>query len=186
MKIRFQSRHGHQRVFARNFLGNPLGEWTNGQEVDVPDDLEIDFRVFDGGPIRRVKAVDAILSLGPDFVDAATNVNPDFADQDGRETVSDAFLDPATMSWVPYEDEDGNRLSVLEFLARNPRYIYAHRRYGIDESVAAEAERLSRERGTAVVVKHSDAPPPLAGTVHAPQQAQAVLEADAPEGHDHE
>jgi hypothetical protein len=162
VKIAYKSLHGVQTVFIPNALGGKYANWVNGQERDVPEDEKVRWRVSDGGEIKILRAVDAILSCGPEFVVASTGVNPDYqCVQCGAATNAVAFLDPtlprnAPSAMRPYEDEDGNTLCIPDFLAANPRHLGLHERRGVHPAIIAEA----RKRIDALVAPAEPVAPP--------------------------
>jgi len=142
MRIRYQSRHGIGRVECRDFLGNDLTIWAFGQEREIPDDRVIVMRRADGRKLE-MNAVDAVLSLGPDFVDAATGVNPFFqCVKCGAATTAESFLAVASNEGtVLLADEHGDRLCLHCYIAANPDREANFRALGMDEAIIAEGQR---------------------------------------------
>lgn len=146
-------------------LGGEYGSWSNGQERDVPDDEKVRWRVADGGEIRVIRAVDAILSCGPEFVDSATGTNPDFTCAVcGKTTNAEGYLDvtysdPVTGGHIrPYENAAGDRLCVVDFLAQNERAVALHTERGLSSTVVDEATAI---RGGGAPPAAAPAPPPV-------------------------
>jgi len=148
-------------------LGGEYGVWLNGQEREVPDDAKVRWRIADGGEIRVIRAVDALLSCGPEFVDAKTGTNPDFTCVVcGRTTNAEGYLDvtysdPVTGSHIrPYEDANGDRLCITDFLAQNENAVALHQERGLETSVLDEAREI-RTGGASPAIPTPPTPAPV-------------------------
>lgn len=218
MRIKYQPVHGGHRVVIPYFPegpttdehGNPTAaafrSWFAGDERDVPDDLRVPFNVSNNafaqregevvsnspGRTKTVRAVDALLSCGPMFVDAGTGKNPDFVcTVCGQETHDLYFNDPNKLASGMNVDADnpeadtrvwyttdgtvnGDKLCSLDFLSQHPHYIRRHEQLERAQThVLAEARRRSDDARvkaeqnraqTAEASRTQAAPPPTGGT----------------------
>jgi hypothetical protein len=144
MQIRYQPRGGIQDVEIRDITGgSPYAGWHAGDVREVPDDAKVIFRQA-SGKRGAVRAIDAIFSAGPDWIDDATGVNPLFACATcGAVTMDEAFLDPRIGTPTPYRTDPADltspRLCVPDFLAAHPELEAAHVRAGIDPAIIEDA-----------------------------------------------
>jgi hypothetical protein len=179
MQISFRSRHGLPQVSVLNFVDakdNDLRLWKNGETRNIPDDRMVRFRMSLNSreDIRSVRAVDAILDMGPDFVDPATGINPDFACAVcGRESLDLHFHHVAAggeITVIPYRTEDGKPICMHDFLVAHPEYLAQHVIGGLPMDEAEAIKNTITERD------HTpDAPyVPPAAAVPA-QQAESVM-----------
>lgn len=227
MRIRYQPRVGGHRVTVPYFAagpefdaqGNPTGAelrtWDEGQEREVPDDLRVRFNIANNafgmregriqpqgdahGPstVRTVSAVDALLSIGPEFVDATTGKNPDFTCTEcGELTTELYFHDPAlatpgididhdrgpeTRVWYTTTGEvGGDKLCPRDFLARHPRYIPWHETVGADRRMTSEARNRAEDARIKAEQNARTAPRPQQAPQPAQPQAQPQPPAAAP------
>ena len=178
MRIRYQSLYGVQRVNLPHALASEYASWTNGEVKDVPEDAKVRWRVADGGEIRVIRAIDAVLSCGPEFVDEATGTNPDFTCAEcGKTTNAEGILDvtytdPVTGSHIrPYENADGERLCIADYLAQHPNSEALHAERGLSSGVLDEARSI---RG--------GVPPAPPAPAPAPTQVAPAVTPQAPIG----
>lgn len=151
MQIRFQPRRGTAEMDISGIVGgHPLARWSAGDVREIGDDEQVMFTGHDG-VTQPARAIDVVLSAGPDFVDARTGKNPLHSCHDcGVEALDDAHLDRFKGEMVPYRvDSDPNkpRLCVACYLARHPHYIVSHRANGVPEELLQQAqERAAKAR----------------------------------------
>lgn len=154
MKIAFRPQRRVERVELRDLTGgSPHATWTVDDVRDIPDNDYSMVRDPDGEVVRR-KTIDAILSAGPDFVDAATGTNPRFASvRSGEHALDDGFVNLQTLQFVPYADEHGGRLTIAEFLSDHPEFIGHHERAGLSHDVIDHAKQLAAAKAPVVASK---------------------------------
>ena len=152
MKIRYQPRFGGQTVEIRDITGgDELAMWTAGQEREV-EGRSVLFR-SPGGQITSLPAATALLSCGPDFVDARTGKNPNFiCSQCGDPALSEHFTDRFTLDVVHFTDDDragSPRQCLACWLSRHTERIPEFRRMQCSEDTLARAQALAANRSSA-------------------------------------
>ncbi len=147
MKIRYQPRHGAQRIEVRDIMGgHELATWHVGQERDIASGATVLFRHPDGshGPMD---AAQAVLSCGPDFVDATTGINPNFAcGSCGDLALDDWHVDPATLDLVHYTLPNGGRACMTCFVASRPDLVRFFRERGLSRDIIDRAASKTAQR----------------------------------------
>jgi hypothetical protein len=177
MKVRYQPLHGAQDIEIRDILGgNALAVWHAGDARDVPDDLKVLFRQA-GGAQAPVRAIDALLSVGPDFIDDATGVNPLFVcSVCGDLSLDELYVDRRTLESVHYRadrnDASSPRLCVPCFIAANADTEAAHAKNNIDPAIIAKAHERRAQLGTTPApAKAAYVPEPLHPAAQAEDKA---------------
>lgn len=140
MQIKFASRHGFQQVEARDLLSDGYRVWSAGEVKDVPEDQVISVRLPNDQVIKS-SAIKAIFAMGPNFVDVATGINPNYAcARCGQESLSETYTDRTTMAAIPFQDAEGKRLCLTDFLAEHPELDHQFAYAGLPAEVAADVK----------------------------------------------
>lgn len=157
MQIQYR---GTGPVVSRDIVGDEYAFWQPGEIKSVAPGQRLRVRIreagFDGEPITRTEeraAEDVIFAAGPLWVDVASDKNPRFVCAAcGETTTAELFVGGSGP--VAYQDANGRRLCVADFLRANPAHIEHHQRRGFDAAVLDEQPAT---RSALVVIASSDA-----------------------------
>ena len=141
MRIKYVASRGISPIFATGVVGEDR-VWTKDQVREYGPNDELTMR-YGGSAPQPANAIDTILALGTDFVDADTGKNPKFVCVTcGGDATSTGFHDRFTLAFVTYQNAAGEPLCISDYLAENPRYIDQHKKCVSDFSIITRAQEI--------------------------------------------